>query len=239
MVGLLIGSFVATIVTRFGSGKSAIGGRSRCDRCGVTIGASRLVPVVSFLQQRGMSPCCRTRIDHVHPLAELLAAGIGAVSALFSFPLALAGAVFGWLLLTLALIDARHFRLPDPIVALLAGTGVAASLALGAPSLVNSLIGLVAGFVALEAVRLLYRRFRGRDGIGRGDPKMFAATGAWLGWEALPGVLLVAALAGLAFALASRVTARQIGWSDRLPLGTLLAIAAWPSWLVWIGYLAR
>ena len=127
----------------------------------------------------------------------------------------------------------------DSTSALLAGTGLAASLLLGSPSFVTALIGMVAGFVALEAVRLLYRRWRGRDGIGRGDPKMFAAIGAWVGWEPLPAVLLGAALAGLCWALTSGLVARRIGWSDRLPLGTLLALAAWPAWLWWIGLAAH
>lgn len=205
----------------------------------MTVPASGLIPLVSFAMQRGRARCCGSPIDRVHPLAEIAATGIGAVSGVLPLPFALAAALFGWLLLTLALIDAREFTLPDPIVALLACTGLAASLLFGSPSFVTALIGMVVGFVALEAVRLLYRRWRGRDGIGRGDPKMFAAIGAWVGWEPLPTVLLGAALAGLCWALASGLLARRIGWSDRLALGTLLALAAWPAWLWWIGFAAR
>jgi len=234
-IGLLVGSFIATVVTRYGSGRSALAGRSRCDSCGAPVLARQLVPLFSFAIQRGRARCCGASIDRVHPLAEIAAAGIGAASGLFLLPFALAAALLGWLLLTLALIDARAFTLPDPIVALLACAGLSASILLGSPPFVTALIGMVAGYVALEAVRRLYRHWRGRDGIGRGDPKMFAAIGAWVGWEPLPTVLLGAALAGLGWALVSGLVGRRIGWSDRLPLGSLLALAAWPAWLWWIG----
>jgi leader peptidase (prepilin peptidase)/N-methyltransferase len=73
---------------------------------------------------------------------------------------------------------------------------------------------------------------RGRQGLGGGDPKLFAALGAWLGWVQLPFVLLGAGLLGLAALLLARLRGRRLSGSDRLPLGTLLALAAWPIWLL-------
>lgn len=235
LTGLLAGSFIATVVARFGSGGSALAGRSRCDGCGAPVPAGRLIPLVSFAVQRGRAQCCGAAIDRLHPFTEAAAGGIGVVSGLLAPPFVLGAATFGWLLLTLALIDARYFVLPDRTVALLAGTGLLASLLAGSPPPATALIGIATGFVALEGVRLFYLKWRGRDGIGQGDPKMFAAIGAWVGWEHLPTVLLGAALAGLLFASFRSFGPRRIGWSDRLPLGTLLALAAWPAWLMWIG----
>lgn len=229
--GLLAGSFIATVVTRWPRGESALVGRSRCDACGAPVPNTSLIPLLSYAVQRGKAKCCGGRIDPIHPAIEAAAATIGAISGLLPWPLALSSAWLGWTLLTLGSIDLRTFRLPNPLVALLATTGFAASLWLQAPPPVDSLIGAVAGFVALEAVRLIYRKLRGREGIGAGDPKLFAAIGAWIGWELLALTLLIAALAGLAWAVAVRLGGHRIGWTDRLPLGTLLAIATWPVWL--------
>lgn len=238
-VGLLVGSFIATVVTRQGRGETALVGRSRCDGCRARVPAVQLIPLFSFAVQRGKTRCCEAPIDRMHPFAEASAAAIGALSGVLALPFGLAAALFGWTLLALALIDARQFTLPNSIVAMLACAGVAASLFLGSPPLVTALIGMAVGFFTLEIVRLCYRHLRGRDGIGRGDPKMFAAIGAWVGWAPLPTVLLGAALAGLGWAFVSGMFARLIGWGDRLPLGTLLALAAWPAWLWWIGFAAR
>ena len=76
-----------------------------------------------------------------------------------------------------------------------------------------------------------FRGVRGREGLGGGDPKLFAGIGLWLGWQALPLVLLVACVTGLTVVLALRLAGRQMGMNDRLPLGVMLAIAAWAVWL--------
>jgi leader peptidase (prepilin peptidase)/N-methyltransferase len=181
--------------------------------------------------QRGTARCCGARIDPIHPAAEAAAAAVGAISGLLPWPQALSSAWLGWTLLTLGLIDVRAFRLPNPIVALLAITGFAAAFWLQRPGIGDSFLGAAAGFGSLEAVRIGYRALRGREGIGAGDPKLFGAIGAWIGWEMLPFTLLTAALIGLAWAAALRLASRRIAWSDRLPLGSLLAIATWPVWL--------
>ena len=93
-------------------------------------------------------------------------------------------------------------------------------------------IGGAAGFSALWLIAAGYRAIRGREGMGGGDPKLFGAIGLWLGWRMLPVVLLLASLTGLAFVLVRLVTGRRVRADDRLPLGALLAIAAYPTWLV-------
>ena len=85
----------------------------------------------------------------------------------------------------------------------------------GPAPLLDRVIGGVAGFAALWLVAFGYRRLRGREGLGGGDAKLFGAIGLWLGWRALPAVLLVAALLGLGWAVARRMRS-----DDRLPLGT-------------------
>jgi leader peptidase (prepilin peptidase)/N-methyltransferase len=232
VAGLLAGSFIATAAIRVPNGESALVGRSRCDHCGAALPAANLVPVLSYVVQGGRARCCGSRIDPIHPEAELLAALIGATSALLPLPFSIASCGLGWQLLMLGLVDLRSFRLPNLLVAPLAITGLAASITTTAPSIADSLIGMLAGFLVLEAIRLGYRALKGRDGIGRGDPKLLGAIGAWLGWQPLPTALLAAALTGLAWALVSLSLGRRVARSQKMPLGTLLALAAWPVW-VW------
>lgn len=223
VLGLVFGSFIATVAIRWPEGRSALSGRSACDGCGRVLGAAELVPLAGYLVLRGRCRSCGAAIAPLHPVVEAIGAAIG-LAAGFAAPGwdGVAGATFGWLLLALAAIDFRAFWLPDALTAALALAG----LAFGAPPLADRLIGGVAGFAALWLVAAGYRRLRGRAGLGGGDAKLFGAIGLWLGWRALPGVLLVACLIGLAVALARRMRA-----GDRLPLGTLLAAGAFAAWL--------
>lgn len=230
VLGAMAGSFLATIVIRWPRGGSVMRGRSACDSCGRTLTAVELVPIFSGLIQRGRCRNCGARIASEHLAIELGAAVIGAVAFGVAPGLAGAGwAIFGWLLLTLAALDARHLWLPDPLTAPLAGLGLAlGGITTGAwPA--DRLIGAVAGFASLWLIRAGYRTVRGREGLGLGDAKLLGGIGAWLGWQALPFVLLAASTIGLiAVALAGGVA------RDRpLPFGAALAAGAVPGWLAW------
>lgn len=199
-------------------------GRSCCDHCGAVLRPRDLVPLVSYFVRRGRAFCCGGRIDPLHPVAELLGAVAGGLGlALGGWP----ALVFGLLLLALALFDARDLWLPDPVVTLLAITG----LVLGPPPLGDRMIGMAGGWLSLTGIGLAYRWLRGREGLGGGDPKMLAAIGAWMGWVPLPMVMLLAALTGLAVAAVLRLAGRAIDGATHLPLGTLMAFATWLLWL--------
>ena len=90
----------------------------------------------------------------------------------------------------------------------------------------------MAGFAAFAAIAGIYRRARGREGLGLGDAKLLAAAGAWLGWQALPGVVLIAAASGLAFALATPLGGGKLAWTSRIAFGPHLALAFWLTWLL-------
>lgn len=228
-LGLLIGSFVATVALRWPRGEGVAHGRSHCDGCGRTLGPLDLVPVLSFVLARGRCRACGGAIDPIHPATEIGAAAIGAVSLAVAPGWAgLAGALFGWTLLLLGLLDARHFWLPDRLTLPL----LAAGLAAGAAQPGDRLIGAGAGYAVLAGLALGYRLLRGRQGLGGGDPKLFAAIGAWLGWRALPPVALAASLAGIALVLAMQLAGRKPAMTDRLPFGVLLAAAAWSYWAI-------
>jgi leader peptidase (prepilin peptidase) / N-methyltransferase len=233
LLGAIIGSFLATAAIRWPQQRQAMTGRSACDHCGRKLGLFDLVPIVSFLIRRGRCATCGGAIDRKHLLIEVVAALIGAVSFAIAPGLAgVGGAVFGWTLLLLAVLDVEHFWLPNCATYLLALLGIAFGAA-GMPPFPNDrLIGLAAGFAVLWLVGAAYKLIRKREGLGGGDPKLFGAIGAWLGWAALPYVLLLAGLAGLASVLVARARGREVTATTRLPLGALLAVAAWPVWLI-------
>ncbi len=191
------------------------------------------MPVVSFVALRGRCRTCGARIAAGHVVTELLGAGIGIAAGLVAPGWeGVAGAACGWLLLALGAIDLAAFWLPDVLTGALAVVALGGGLAGFAPSLPDRLIGGAAGFAALWLVAAGYRRVRGRIGLGGGDPKLFGAIGLWLGWRALPMVLLIASMAGLAVVAIMAIAGRRIAAADRLPLGTLLAGAAFLCWAV-------
>lgn len=233
ILGAIIGSFLATAAIRWPAGRQVTRGRSACDHCGRTLGPVDLIPIAGFLIRRGRCASCGAAIDRRHLMIEVAAALIGLASfAAVPGPIGVGGALFGWMLLLLGVLDVEHFWLPDRLTWLLALLGIAAG-AVGLPPFPNDrLIGLLVGFTGLWLVGALYKALRKREGLGGGDPKLFGAIGAWLGWGALPYVLLLAGFVGIGAVLAARARGEAVSATMRVPLGALMAVAAWPIWLV-------
>lgn len=233
VLGLLVGSFLALVSVRWPAGEGIVAGRSRCRACGKTLSAVEVIPLASYLAQRGRCRACGARIDVRHPLIELASAGIGVWAALAapSAPEALVTAALGWALLLIAVIDAEHFWLPDALTVPLLAAGLAQALAFAPEALPARAIGAAAGFLSLAAIAIAYKRLRGREGLGGGDPRLFAAAGAWVGWMGLPSVLLWASAAALSLVAARVLLRRAVRADDRLPLGTYLALGLWLTWL--------
>lgn len=234
ILGAIFGSFIAALVSRWPQGRSVLKGRSHCDSCGAVLGPMQLVPILSYLALRGRCNVCQQTIGRDSLEIELVAAATGAL-ALAVHPgwAGLAIATFGWLLLPLAWLDYRHYWLPHPLTAALAAGGLATGLAGIVPDLPDRLIGGATGFAILWLTALAYRLIRGREGLGGGDPLLLGAIGLWLGWQALPLVLVLASGAGLAAALILRWRGVALTTATRFPLGTLLAGAAWPVALLY------
>lgn len=231
VLGAVFGSFIATLAIRWPQGRSVAVGRSSCDGCGRTLRVWELVPLASFVTLRGRCSRCGMWIAPSHVVTELLGTAIGVIAGLVAPGFeGVAGAVCGWLLLASGAVDLAAFWLPDRLTITLAIAALVGGIAGAAPDLTERLIGGAGGFAALWLVAALYRNIRGRTGLGGGDPKLFGAIGLWLGWRALPIVLLSASLAGLAVVLVMAATGRRPSATDRLPLGTLLAGAAFLCW---------
>ncbi len=230
--GAIVGSFLATLVLRWPEGRG-LDGRSQCDICGRPVAARDLVPLISWALRRGQSRCCNTRIDPIHPVFEALCALVGGVAmAVAPGWVGASGAVLGWLLVAIAALDLRHFWLPDRLTITLALGGIVTGVMGLAPQPADRLIGGLVAYLALAVIALGYRAVRRRDGLGGGDPKLFGAIGLWLGWQALPFVLLGASGLGLALVAVLMLRGKAVAATTRLPFGTLLAAAAFPIWLL-------
>jgi len=213
--------------------------RSRCPACQAPIRSVHNVPVLSWLLLRGRCAACRAPISARYPLVEL-ATGIAfaAVAWHFGFGLAaLLGCIFTAYLVALTGIDIDRQLLPDILTVPLLWIGLAASAWLAAgeapppAALRDAVIGAVAGYGFLWLVFHLFKLITGKEGMGYGDFKLLAAIGAWLGWQMLPLVLLLAAFVGAAVGIAL-MAARRLGRGVPIPFGPYLAGAAWIA-LLW------
>lgn len=138
-----------------------------------------------------------------------------------------ANCLLGWVLLALAWIDARHLRLPDALTLPLLLAGLCAAWLLEPWLLTERAIGAIAGYLAFRLIGWGYAAWRGHAGLGQGDAKLLAAGGAWVGWEALSWVVLLAALAGIAWAGLQAVRGERLTSRSHLPFGPFLALGIW------------
>lgn len=227
-----IGSFLGVVVMRLPEGRPVTGGRSVCDHCGQRLGPLDLVPIASWLALRGRCRHCGAKISALPLVIELGALLVALWAASVSEDWALwAGCVLGWTLLTLAAIDFRDGILPDILTLPLILAGLAATYFLTPWQLLDSAIGAVAGFAIFALIRWLYRRLRGREGLGLGDAKLLAASGAWVTWNGLPSVVLIGAVAGLAIALVVSRRGERLALDQSLPFGPALCLGTWLVWL--------
>jgi leader peptidase (prepilin peptidase)/N-methyltransferase len=221
----------AVAVQRF----NLIGPRSACPKCKAPIGALQNIPVLSYLLLKGRCANCGTAISARYPLVEALTGILSAVVAWkFGFGwAALAALVLTWFLIALACIDLDHQLLPDTLTLPLLWLGLCASLWLplsaGAAVPVDvrsSLTGAVTGYVSLWSVYHLFRLLTGKEGMGYGDFKLFAALGAWFGWQMLLPIILLASAVGAVTGIAM-LTIRKQHRSTPIAFGPFLAAAGW------------
>ncbi len=145
--------------------------------------------------------------------------------------LAAAGCLLGFGLVALAAVDIAAWRLPDRLTGPLAATGLLVTALAQPEALPGHLIGGLIGYAALAVVAWGFVRWRGREALGMGDAKLCAVGGAWLGWSALPSMILLACLGGL-LVFAGAALLRGRGALGRpIAFGVPLAVAIW---LVWV-----
>jgi leader peptidase (prepilin peptidase)/N-methyltransferase len=206
---------------------------SRCPHCGHRITALENIPVLSYLWLKGRCSACRERISIRYPLVELSSGALAALVAWhfgFGFP-AIAALLLTWGLIALSVIDSDHQLLPDSITLPFLWLGLLLSLFGLFTTPAYSIIGAAAGYISLWGVYHLFRWLTGKEGLGYGDFKLFALLGAWLGWQALPLIILLASLTG-AILGATMIIARGRNRDLPIPFGPYLAAAGWIT-LLW------
>lgn len=228
---LAVGSFLGTVVLRLPAGEPILAGRSRCPHCRETLRVRDLVPLLIWLLSKGRCRTCGTPLGIFYPGVELAALAVAVWSlAVFPFWLAVASCALGWTLLAAAEIDRRHYWLPDTLVLPLIPAGLIVIWLVATENLSAAIIGAIAGYGFMAFVAWIYRRLRGRDGLGLGDAKLFAAAGAWTTWTGLPSVLLVAALGGLLAAALFAARGGTLRQDMPMAFGPFLAIGFWLVW---------
>lgn len=212
VLGLLFGSFLNVCIVRWGAEpkQSVMRPRSRCPKCGHAIAWYENIPVLSWLALRGRCRGCGNPISAMYPLVELTVGVLWFWMAWRHGPSldALRFAVFGTLLLGIALTDARAFIIPHEFT--LGGTAIALALAFagGAPAGREALAGAAfgAGLVLLvgELGTLAFRR----PAMGGGDVALMGLVGAFLGWPSVIAVVALGAVVSLILHVGAAVLRR-------------------------------
>jgi leader peptidase (prepilin peptidase)/N-methyltransferase len=252
VAGLLVGSFLNVVIHRMPkmmerqwaaecaemAGKEAgdaveaepfdlVRPRSRCPHCGHAIRWYENIPVLSFLALRGKCSACAKPIGVRYPLVELATGGLFAwcIWNWGATPLGAAWAAFSAVIVALALIDWDTTLLPDDLTLPLLWAGLIVSalgwtgLPLGA-----AVWGAVAGYLSLWSIYHAFRLVTGKEGMGYGDFKLFAALGAWFGWQALVPLILMASVIGALVGIGLKL-ADGLREGRYVPFGPFLAAA--------------
>lgn len=207
--------------------------RSRCGNCGHQITALENIPLVSYLVLGGKCAECKAPISRQYPLVELFTAIISVVVGWhFGVSLqALAALFLSWCLIAASGIDIGHKLLPDSITLPLLWLGILLSLFDVFVSLEASVIGVIAGYMSLWTVFMLFKVVTGKEGMGYGDFKLLAMLGAWLGWKPLLVVILTSSLVGAIVGI-TMIALKKTERSTQIPFGPYLAAAGWIT-LMW------
>jgi leader peptidase (prepilin peptidase)/N-methyltransferase len=221
--------------------------RSACPNCRAPITALQNIPVVSWLVLHGKCASCQARISARYPLVELTTGALsGFIAWRFGYgAAALAALAFTWLLIALTMIDFDTQLLPDPLNYSLLWLGLIVSLwhpvwASGAAAVGprESIIGATAGYLSLWSVYWIFKLVTGKEGMGYGDFKLFAALGAWFGWQMLLPIIVFASGMGAVFGIVIMIRQRK-GKDTQIAFGPFLAIAGWLALVVGHDIVAR
>lgn len=231
LTGLAVGSFLGMLVVRLPERMSVLG-RSRCPGCHEKLAPLDLIPLVSWLVTRRKCRYCGGRISWFYPAVELAAALIALWGAVVvPSEVVIQTCLLGWTLLVLAVIDWRTMTLPDVLTLPLAVAGLLAIGLYDQSSLLEHAAAAGAGFLVFACVAYLYKRVRGKHGLGLGDAKLFAAGGAWLGLAGLWSVLLIGTFSALVWAGLLAWRCGRLDTMSRLPFGPFLCLGIWLVWL--------
>ncbi|OOF06978.1 prepilin peptidase [Salinivibrio sp. MA607] len=207
---------------------------SHCPHCHTAIAWYDNIPLISWLALKGHCRHCQTRISKRYPLIELMGALVCILPAWLITSPGWAIAVMGasLTLLALTMIDWDTMLLPDQITLPLLWAGIALALIGVSPvSLADSVTGAMIGYLSLWSLFWTFKLITGKEGMGYGDFKLFAALGAWVGWQALPLLILMASMSGAVVGALWLRSQRQ-GMQHAFAFGPFIATAGWLN-LLW------
>lgn len=212
---------------------------SHCPKCNHHISPLDNIPVLSYLMLRGKCRHCGVRITARYPMIEALTGLLSAAVAWkFGFGWAAAAALFfTWALVVLTFIDFDTQLLPDSITLPLVWAGLLLSLPGIFAAAHSSIVGAAAGYLSLWSIYHLFRILTGKEGMGYGDFKLFAVFGAWMGWQALPFIILLSSLVGAVVGI-TLIVLQGRDKNVPIPFGPYLAGAGW-IYLMWGDALMR
>lgn len=171
---------------------------SRCPKCQVEIKPWQNIPVISYLLLKGKCGQCKTSIPKRYPIVEAIT-GILTALIIWKFGFTAMGGcllIFLWSLITLSLIDFDHKLLPDNITIPLIWIGLLVNSQGIIVSLEDALYGAILGYLSLWSVYWVFKLVTKKEGMGYGDFKLLSAMGAWLGWQAIPSIILLSSGVG-------------------------------------------
>jgi leader peptidase (prepilin peptidase) / N-methyltransferase len=206
---------------------------SHCPQCKKTLKPWHNVPLLSFLLMRGKCAYCHTSISFRYPVVELLTA-VASVYIAWRFGFTyqtLAALFFTWILIALTFIDIDFYLLPDQLTLFLLWIGLFFSMFAVFSNSQEAIIGAIAGYFIFAFIEWMFKLATGKVGMGQGDFKLLAGLGAFLGWQQLPVIILLASFIGVIFGVTHMIIKKQFK-SVPLPFGPYLAVAGWVS-LVW------
>jgi len=215
---------------------------STCPHCQHKIRFYENIPVISWLFLKGKCSQCNNAISMRYPIIEACTAILSVVIA-YHFGvsyLTLFALILTWGLICLTMIDIDHMLLPDQITYPLLWLGLLINMQNLIVPLDDAVIGAVAGYMSLFSVMWLFKLLTGKEGMGHGDFKLLAVFGAWMGWQLLPLLILMASAVGAIIGL-SMIAFKNHKREQAIPFGPYLAIAGWVCLLwgegIWQSYL--
>ena len=217
---------------------------STCPHCQHSIRFYENIPVISWLFLKGKCSQCKNKISARYPLIEISTALLSLVVAQhFGVSLVTCYAlILTWGLIALTMIDFDHMLLPDQIVLPLLWLGLVVNLSNGIVPIEDAVIGAIAGYTSLFSIFWLFKLATGKEGMGFGDFKLFALFGAWIGWQLLPLLILMASVVGAVIGI-SLMIFKNHQKGQAIPFGPYLAVAGWITLLwgdiIWSWYLTQ
>lgn len=263
VIGLIIGSFLNVVILRLPrmmeldwrrqcrelleleaeaadiSSLTLASPASTCPQCGHGIRWYENIPVLSYLFLRGRCSACENSISIRYPLVELAAGIVAGICAWqFGYSVEVIFAVIlSWALLTLSVIDLDTQYLPDDITLPMLWLGLAVNLFGVFTTLPAAVLGAICGYGILWLIFQAFRLLTGKEGMGYGDFKLLGMLGAWLGWEALPLIIVLSSLVG-AIVGVGLILFRGHDLRMPIPFGPYLAAAGWIT-LIWGSAITR